>query len=216
MGDGVSDGTAALLQVLNADQLRAWRKQREQLRSNYRQLWGVSSDQFRQRWCGESRPEVLIAMSLAAREDIENGNTHLALLLDALLPELAVLVGRLAQRIEGPQTTEDEEKEKEEKADDQEGFSSTSKEDSLAKEEEQDIDLCDIMTRAAENRDVETSQFSVASVDSYVQSLTDDESTRQTAREALLVGRSCVLLQFCTCMLLLVMADATEPPGTAS
>ena len=202
---GESVGPESLVSALGGDQLRAWRKQREQLRSNFRQLWGVAGDQFRTLWTGEQRAVVRMAMLLAAKEEVESGSQHLAALLETLLPELFVLLEGLLQEVDAA--------EKQTKGD--------PKEDGDEKEEEKKetptVDLCSLMADAAERRDVETTHFSVANIDAFVETLCpDDTDARQTAREALLVGRSCLLLQLSTCMLLLVMAEAPDETSKPS
>lgn len=202
---GESVGLETLVSVLGADQLRAWRKQREQLRSNFRQLWGVSKDHFRTLWTSEQRAVVRMAMLLAAKEEVESGSPHLAALLETLLPELFVLLEGLLQEVD--------EAEKQQKQDPKED----DKDEEEKKEEAPKLDLCSLMEDAAERRDVETTFFSVANIDAFVETLSPDNTdARQTAREALLVGRSCLLLQLSTCMLLLVMAEAPDETSQSS
>ena len=198
-----SVGPETLISALGGEQLRAWRKQREQLRSNFRQLWGVAGDQFRALWTGEQRAVVRMAMLLAAKEEIESGNMHLAALLETLLPELFVLLEGLLQQVDAAAAKEEKKGDPKEDGDDDD--------ETEEKEETPTVDLCSLMADAAERRDVETAHFSVANIDAFVETLcSDDTDARQTAREALLVGRSCLLLQLSTCMLLLVMAEAPD------
>lgn len=149
-------------------------------------------------------------MLLAAKEEVESGSQHLAALLETLLPELFVLLEGLLQEVDAA--------EKQTKGDPKEDDDDGDKEE---KKETPTVDLCSLMADAAERRDVETTHFSVANIDAFVETLCpEDSDARQTAREALLVGRSCLLLQLSTCMLLLVMAEApdetSEPPPSSS
>lgn len=175
VGGSSSVAAAKIVAALGEEQLREWRKQREQLRSNYRQLWGTWGGKFREVW-ETSDASVRLAMVLAARDDAGGGE-----LVDSFVPEAACAVTTAAAQA------------------------------GLATQEDGDLaadapGLCELMQLAYDVRDVETGVWSYSAADALADSLETD-SARAAARDGLRVGRSCVLLQFASALLLLVTAQ---------
>lgn len=177
-------------------QVAEWRRQRERLRSNFRQLWGSSGGSFRS-WWASATPEVRLAVLLASKEDVERGSGDsglgpLGVLVDSLLPELAPLVVDCY-----PQPTE------ETTPPPPAAPSSAAPPEAPPAQPRQisqpHVGMCELMQAVNDKRDVETSVFTVTEL--------KESGVSPDGLEPLLVARSCLLLQFCSCSLLLSMSQ---------
>ena len=190
----------ALGSVLTREQLSDWRKQREGLRSNFRQMWEAFGDTFRTIWEADEEVfprEAKLAALFAAKEDTDDGNAMLVALSESLLPEFYVAADSYL----------------EEQKEDGEGKTEETTDDSEMKIS---VDVCELMELCYNKRDVETNVFSFENWSCFLKEMekedTDDEKEEKikATMEGIHVVRSCLLLHFVASLLLVVVSQCKE------
>ena len=190
----------ALGSVLTREQLSEWRKQREGLRSNFRQMWEAFGDAFRTIWEADEMVfprEAKLAALFAAKEDTDDGNAMLVALSESLLPEFYVAADSY---LEEPKKTDEQEE--------------TEKTDET--EMKLSVDICQLMELCYDKRDVETNVFSFENWSTFIEEMkqesTDDdkEEKAKATLEGIHVVRSCLLLHFVASLLLVVVSQCKE------
>lgn len=187
-------------------QVTEWRKQREQARMNFRQLWSDYGDVFCEWWENGCSNEIRLALILTSKDDIltnsspdENAVALLASLIDSLFPEINALIIS-SQKEEKEDIVMEDKKEKEKEEEDIE--SKKEEEDDDEEEKLFKLGMCEFMKLAFDKRDIETELFSITSL--------RDAMEREDA-DALLVARGSLILQFCLSVMLMFTSQLNEP-----
>ena len=198
----------ALSALLTREKLGEWRKQREMLRFNLQQLWGAYGATFCTIWDADEATfprEARLAALLAAKEDVDAGGEVLSMMAEQLLPEFYVAAGGL---LEDVPADEMEEKEKKETEAEPKAEAETESKEKVA------VDFAKMMREATEKRDVESPVFSFAELEEQLNEIERreeaDEEKKGVALEGMKVVRSCLLLQFLSSLMIVVIAQCKE------